>query len=61
MRTPKFSVGQPVVYFAPRGLSAHPGAYRVTAKSGQFDYRIKHQFEEHERVAAEDDLIVLWN
>ncbi|MFZ0839288.1 MAG: hypothetical protein WAM77_17635 [Xanthobacteraceae bacterium] len=65
MRAPKFGVGQPVVYFPPRGLTAQSGAYRVTAKiplrSGHFEYRIKHQFEEHERVAAEDDLSVLWN
>jgi hypothetical protein len=28
-------------------------------RSGQFEYRIKHQFEEHDRVAAEEDLSVL--
>ena len=65
MRAPKFGVGQSVVYFPPLGLTAQSGAYRVTAKiplrSGHFEYRIKHQFEEHERVAAEDDLSVLWN
>ena len=64
MRAPKFGLGQPVVYFPPRGLTAQSGAYRVTARipgSGHFEYRIKHQFEEHERVAAEDDLSVLWN
>jgi hypothetical protein len=65
MRAPKFSVGQAVVYFPPRGLPAQPGAYCVTAKlplrSGQFEYRIKHQFEDHERVATENDLTVLWN
>ena len=61
----QFSIGQPVVYFPPRGQSAHPGAYRVTDKvtmpSGQVAYRIRHQFEEYDRVAAEDDLSVLWN
>jgi len=65
MRAPKFSVGQAVVYFPPRGLSAQRGAYRVTAelplRSRQFEYRIKHQFEEHDRVATESDLSVLWN
>jgi hypothetical protein len=65
MRAPKYSIGQAVVYFPPRGLSAERGAYRVTAelplRSGQFEYRIKHPGEDHDRVAAEDDLIVLWN
>jgi hypothetical protein len=65
MRAPKFSVGQAVVYFPPRGLYAARGAYEVTAelplRSGQFAYRIKHPCEEYDRVAAEDDLSVLWN
>jgi hypothetical protein len=65
MCAPKFNIGQAVVYFPPRGVSALPGAYRVTAKlllrSGQFEYRIKHQFEDHDRIAAEGDLSVLWN
>ena len=65
MREPKFSVGQAVAYFPPRGLSAERGAYRVVAelplRSGQFAYRIKHPCEERDRVAAEDDLSVLWN
>ena len=65
MRAPKFSVGQAVAYFPPRGVSAQRGAYRVTAKlplrSGQFEYCIKHQFEDYDRVATERDLTVLWN
>ena len=65
MREPKFSVGQAVAYFPPRGLSAERGAYRVVAelplRSGQFAYRIKHPCEERDRVATEDDLSVLWN
>jgi hypothetical protein len=65
MRTPKFSVGQAVVYFPPRGVSAQRGAYCIIAelpmRSGQFEYHIKHQFEEHDRVATESDLSVLWN
>ena len=65
MRAPKFSVGQAVVYFPPRGLSAQRGAYQVTGelplRSGEFQYRIKHQFEEFDRVATESDLSVLWN
>jgi hypothetical protein len=65
MSAPKFSIGQPVVYFPPRGVSAPRGAYQIIAelplRSGQFEYRIKHQFEEHERVVAEHDLTTLWN
>ena len=56
MRTPKFSVGQAVVYFPPRGLFSQRGAYQVAAelplRSGPFRYRIKHQFEEHDQVAS---------
>ncbi len=65
MRAPKFSVGQLVAYFPPPGLDAPRGAYQVTAevplRSGQFEYRIKHPCEAHDRVAAESDLSVLWN
>ena len=65
MRAPKFSVGQAVAYFPPRGVSALRGAYQVTGelplRSGEVQYRIKHQFEEYERVATEHDLTVLWN
>jgi hypothetical protein len=65
MRAPKYSIGQAVVYFPPRGLSAERGAYRVTAeiplRSGQFEYRIKHPCEDHDRIVAENDLVVLWN
>jgi hypothetical protein len=65
MRAPKFSVGQAVAYFPPRGVSAQRGAYCVTAKlpwrSGQFEYCIKHQFEDYDRVATESDLTVLWS
>jgi hypothetical protein len=65
MSAPKFSLGQAVVYFPPRGVPAQRGAYQITAelpmRSGQFEYRIKHQFEEYDRVAPESDLSVLWN
>jgi hypothetical protein len=65
MRAPRFSVGQAVAYFPPRGLDAPRGAYKVTTplplQPGQFEYRIKHPSEEHDRIAAESDLIVLWN
>jgi hypothetical protein len=40
--------------YAPRG------AYHVTAelpvRAGEFEYRIKHPHEQHERVAAESNL-----
>jgi hypothetical protein len=46
-------------------VPAQRGAYQITAelpmRSGQFAYRIKHQFEEYDRVAPESDLSVLWN
>jgi hypothetical protein len=65
MRAHKFSVGQVVAYIPPRGSDAPGGAYQVTAelslRSGQLGYRIKHPYEEHDRVAAEADLSVLWN
>jgi hypothetical protein len=65
MRAPKFCVGQAVVYFPPRGVSAQRGAYSIIAelpmRSGLLGYRIKHQFEEYDRVATESDLSVLWN
>ena len=65
MHAPKFSIGQAVGYFPPRGVSAQRCAYRVTAelplRSGQFEYRIKHQFEDYDRVAPESDLTMLWN
>jgi hypothetical protein len=55
-----FRVGDAVEYHPPRGLYAPAGAYIVTAelpvRFGQFEYRIKHQREEYERVAAESDL-----
>ena len=65
MRAHKFSVGQVVAYIPPRGSDAPRGAYQVTAelslRSGQLEYRIKHPCEEHDRIAAETDLSVLWN
>ena len=64
MREHKFTVGQAVAYFPPRGLFAPRGAYHVTAelplRSGEFEYRIKHPCEQHERVAPERDLSELW-
>jgi hypothetical protein len=45
--------------YAPRG------PYHVIAelpvRAGEFEYRIKHPREDHERVAAESDLNELWD
>ena len=59
----KFYIGQAVEYRPPRGTSAPRGAYVVTAKlperDGQFEYRIRSAFEEHERIAHESELRAL--
>jgi hypothetical protein len=59
----KFDLGQAVEYHPPRGTSAPRGADVVTAKlperDGQFEYRIRSAFEEHERIAHESELRAL--
>jgi hypothetical protein len=49
-----------VAFFSANPAYQARGAYRVTAelplRSGQFEYRIKHLFEEYDRVATENDL-----
>ena len=56
----KFILGQAVAYTPPRGQYAPRGKYVVTAKlperDGQFEYRIKHIDEAHERTARESEL-----
>jgi hypothetical protein len=56
----KFEVGQAVEYFPPRQLYAPRGRYIVTAalpaRSGEYEYQIRHPSEEHDRVAMESDL-----
>jgi hypothetical protein len=56
----KFILGQGVGYTPPRGQYAPPGLYVVTAKlperDGEFEYRIKHTSELHERIARESEL-----
>ena len=56
----KFIIGQAVEYYSPRGLHAPPGIYVVTGKlperAGEFEYRIKHTKELHERTAMESEL-----
>jgi hypothetical protein len=56
----KFYLGQAVEYHPPNGTSAPRGAHVVTAKlperDGQFEYRIRSAFEEHERMARESEL-----
>jgi hypothetical protein len=60
----KFHLGQIVSYRpASRGVDAPSGVYTVTARlprgdDGQFEYRIRHSREEHERIAKESELKV---
>jgi hypothetical protein len=57
----KFRVGQIVNYNPSRRLDAPRGVYTITARlpqsdDGQFEYRIKHSSEPHERIAKENEL-----
>jgi hypothetical protein len=58
----KFRVGQVVNYHpASHGQDAPRGAYTITGRlpqsdDGQFEYRIKHSSEAHERIAKESEL-----
>jgi hypothetical protein len=60
----KFHVGQIVTYRpASRNVDAPSGVYTVTGRlphgdDGQFEYRIKHSHEDHERIAKESELKV---
>jgi hypothetical protein len=59
----KFKIGQ-LVYFHPKGagrIDPVPGPYQITkrlpaAKDGEFQYEIRSNFEEHDRVARESEL-----
>jgi hypothetical protein len=65
MANHKFHIGQTVSYRpASRSQDAARGAYKVTARlpqsdDGQFEYRIKHSGEAHERIAKESELSLL--
>ena len=65
MANHKFHIGQSVSYHpALRSQTAPRGAYKVTARlpqgdDGQFEYRIKHSGEAHERIAKESELSLL--
>jgi hypothetical protein len=59
----KFRLGQFVNYHPSRRLDAPRGVYTITARlpqsdDGQFEYRIKHPSEDHERIAKESELTV---
>jgi hypothetical protein len=59
----KFRVGQVVNYHPSRRLDVPRGVYTITAglpqgDDGQFEYRIKHPSEPHERIAKESELTV---
>jgi hypothetical protein len=63
MPSHKFRVGQVVNYHPSRRLDAPQGVYTITARlpqsdDGQFEYRIKHPSEAHERIAKESELTV---
>jgi hypothetical protein len=61
----RFKIGQAVEYYPPRSMYASRGVYHITAelpvRAGEFEYRIKHPREDHERIAAESDLNELWD
>jgi hypothetical protein len=62
MASHRFHIGQSVSYRpASRGQDAPRGAYEITGRlpqggDGQFEYRIKHSGEAHERIAKESEL-----
>jgi hypothetical protein len=65
MATHRFHIGQSVSYRpAARSQDAPRGAYKISARlpqadDGQFEYRIKHPGEAHERIAKESELSLL--
>jgi hypothetical protein len=60
----KFRIGQSVNYRpASHGQDSPRGVYEITGRlpqgdDGQFEYRIKHSSETHERIAKESELSV---
>jgi hypothetical protein len=65
MTSHKFHIGQSVSYRpASRSQDAPRGAYKITARlpqggDGQFEYRIKHAGEAHERIAKDGELSLI--
>jgi len=65
MANHRFHIGQSVSYQpASRSQDAPRGAYKITARlpqgdDGQFEYRIKHAGEGHERIAKESELSLI--
>ena len=64
MTEQKFKIGE-MVYFRPKNLEhpsdAQPGPYQIlrrlpATEEGEFQYRIRSTFENHERVATESEL-----
>ena len=56
----KFRIGQSVTYRS-RGADARQGVYVIIAllpqrEDGEFEYRIKHSDEDHQRIAKESEL-----
>lgn len=58
----KFRIGQLVNYSPPRGLYAPLGPYIIAAqlpgRDGEFEYRIRHPNQVHDRIVAESDLSI---
>ena len=58
----KFRIGQLVNYRPPRGLYAPLGPYVIAAqlpeREGEFEYRIRHPNEVHDRIVTENDLSI---
>jgi len=65
MASHKFHIGQSVSYRpGSRNQDAPRGAYKITARlpqgdDGQFEYRIKHSGEAHERIAKDSELSLI--
>jgi len=60
MTAHKFKVAQAVEFQPTDGVFAPRGMYLVTAclpeRNGEFEYRIKHPAEEHQRIGRESEL-----
>ncbi len=60
MDAPKYRIGQSVVYRS-RGVDAPQGIFLIITRlpqggRGEFEYRIKHSHEPHQRSAKESEL-----
>jgi hypothetical protein len=60
MEQPKYEIGKTIRFQnSSRGVSASPGNYKIIGhrpSDGEPTYRIKSEFEHHERIARESEL-----